>query len=166
MKKTDRRSFILQCSFACLGCATMLSPPLMKANNKADLFIDKEKTTDPKKLNYCGYTCPEECKVYEASIQNNLELKKEAFKLWKIEERYGIKFDAENFYCFQCKDTIAPKGIIQNQCTVRECVIKKGLDCCIECNELKSCQEDLWGRFPEFYKNIIKMQENYKKNTA
>jgi hypothetical protein len=167
MKRTNRRNFILKCSFACLGCTPFINLLNGKALDNLQLLVDTDKTIDPKKLNYCGYTCPKDCKVYQASINNDEDLKKEAFKLWKIEERHGIKFDAGNFYCYQCKNTIEPKGVIQEQCTVRHCAIDKGLDCCIECQELRNCKEDLWKRFPDFHESVIKLQVEYKqKNTV
>ncbi|MCF8358387.1 MAG: DUF3795 domain-containing protein, partial [Prolixibacteraceae bacterium] len=51
--------------------------------------------------------------------------------------------------------------VVVEKCTVRKCVIEKGMDSCIECSELKTCKEDLWERFPEFYKVVIQMQEKY-----
>ena len=53
---------------------------------------------DPKKLMYCGYTCPEECKFLIASVKNDKELRKEAYDLWKIKERFDIEFDPEKIF--------------------------------------------------------------------
>ncbi len=167
MKKTTRRDFIFKCSFACLGCSTILPIAKTIANDNFNMVNEDPEKLDPKLLNYCGYTCPKDCKVYVASVKNDVELKKDAYKLWDIEKRYGIKFNADSFYCFQCKNTAEPQGIIQENCSVRACAIDKGYECCIECQDLKQCDKALWKKFPEFHQSIIKMQKEYQqKNTA
>jgi len=154
----NRRSFFkksTQLGFACCG--------LVAASNLeafGNLFLDGE-VPDPKLLNYCGYTCPEGCEFKKASIDNDPILKKEAFDAWKINERYGIEFEADKVFCFGCKNTGKPDGVVTANCTVRSCVMEKELECCIECDELTSCDKDLWTRFPEFYEQVAKMQQTY-----
>ena len=157
-----RRDFLKKMAATCAGgCLYSMA---VNANSSGLLFkLDDEKVLNPKELNYCGYKCPENCKFLEASIKNDVELKKEAYKEWEIEGRLGIPFDAEKIYCFGCKNDEKPEGVILTHCTVRECAIEKEIDCCIECDELVDCEKDLWTRFPNFKNMVIDMQKKYLK---
>ena len=110
---------------------------------------------------YCSYSCPEDCHFLEASVKNDPELKKKAFKEWGLEERYGLKFDAEKIFCFKCKPGDHPEGPVLTNCTVRSCAKEKGYQACIQCDDLNSCDKDLWTRFPQFHEGVIKMQAKY-----
>jgi hypothetical protein len=116
---------------------------------------------DPKKLMYCGYVCPEECTFLKGSVENDVKLKKEAYDQWKIKERFNVDFEPEKIFCYGCKNAAKPEGIVLEKCTVRQCVISKELDCCIQCLELVDCDKDLWTRFPDFKKHVIELQQKY-----
>ena len=152
-RKIKRRDFLTKTSKAGVCCCMLM------LNNQ---YISGETMPDPKKLNYCGYQCPPECQFLKGSLENNIEIKKEAYKLWKIKERFDIEFDPETIFCYGCKNDKKPAGIILTNCTVRECAIAKNYDCCIECNELKNCDKELWAKFPEFRRKVIQMQEKFK----
>jgi len=114
---------------------------------------------------FCGYKCPEDCTFLRGTLQNDAELKKEAWKEWKIEERFGLAFDPEQAICYGCKAMDKPKGIVLARCTVRDCAIEKEQECCIDCDELITCEKDLWSRFPEFKKMVIEAQIKYRAQT-
>jgi hypothetical protein len=124
---------------------------------------DDKEVPNPKDLCYCGYKCPPDCKFLKGSIENNVELKKEAYKEWKIKERFNIEFDPEKIFCFGCKNKDKEEGITVKNCKVRSCAISKGLESCIECNKLVDCKKDLWERFPEFKSHVIDMQKKYQE---
>lgn len=123
--------------------------------------INDDEPIDPKALNYCGYKCPADCKFLKASLENNAELKKEAYEIWKIKEHYGVDFDPEKIFCFGCKTQDKPVGIVLQKCTVRSCAIEKSFDSCIECSGLETCEKELWSNFPDFKKMMIDMQKKY-----
>ncbi len=163
--KINRRKFIkrgAQAGMAC--CALMMSSKLVTAGGFGRLFDDEK--IDPKKLNFCGYSCPADCKFHIATLENDIEKKKEAFGIWKIKEKYEIEFDPETAVCWKCKDFEKKQGVVVSNCTVRACAKDKGYDACIECGQLKSCDKDLWTRFPDFHKAVIEMQVKYKEQTA
>jgi len=158
--KLHRREFLTKCSIAGLtGCGLLMSSKLSAFDHFAEYA--KGEKIDPKKLMYCGYTCPEDCQFLKASLENDVEMKKEAYTLWKIKERFDIEFDPEKIFCFGCKTEGKPEGVVLVNCTVRSCVIEKELDCCIECLELVDCDKDLWSRFPDFKKHVIALQKQY-----
>jgi hypothetical protein len=156
--QTNRRRFIRSSAIA--GCT------IIAAGKLTAFSFPQDEVPDPKKLNYCGYTCPKDCQFLEASVKNDSELKMKAYETWKIKERYNIDFDAEKIFCFGCKNTEDPAGVVMLNCTVRQCAIGKNLDACIECNNLKICDKDLWSRFPEFHQSVIKMQASYEESKS
>jgi len=156
-KKSSRRDFLQKgaCLLIAGGAAGFYS-----RLNAAGLFRD-ESLPNPKKLEYCGYSCPSDCQLYVASVENNDEKKREAYKLWGIREKYGMEFDGEKIFCYKCKTDGRPVGIVVEKCTVRQCCMAKGYDCCIQCKELTSCDKPLWKDYPGLYKEVIEMQKKY-----
>lgn len=150
----DRRTFISTGATMCGFCLCAQFPLAAFAGDEP---------IDPKKRNYCGYVCPEDCKFLKATLDNDVELKKEAWELWKIEERYGVSFDKKQAICYGCKELDKPEGIVLERCTVRACAREKKIDCCIECDQLKTCDKDLWKRFPTFHEQVVEMQEKYRQ---
>jgi hypothetical protein len=154
----SRREFLAQSTkIGLLGGALAYCPRILSFGN----MLQDDTIPDPKKLNYCGYTCPPDCPMKKATLENDVELKKEAYKNWRIEEKYGIAFDPEKIFCYGCKTTDKPLGIVVEKCTVRNCAIAKGYDCCIECADLSACDKEIWKTFPDFHKAVIEMQKKY-----
>jgi hypothetical protein len=164
--KVNRRDFITKSAVASIACCGLIFKTDFLAANSMNMFTNGTEIPDPKQLNYCGYQCSSDCQMLKATLENNLELKKEVYKNWKFKEKYGIEFDAEQVFCFKCKTTDKPLGISVKNCTVRQCAIKKGFDCCIECTELIECKKDLWDNFPDFKKAVIEMQKKYQLSKA
>jgi len=155
-KPIDRRTFISTGATVCGLCACSQFPFAAWAGDEP---------IDPKKLTFCGYTCPEDCKFLRATLENNLELKKEVWKEWKIEETYGLEFDEEQAICYGCKELDKPEGVVLKKCDVRPCAREKKLDSCIECDDLATCDKELWTRFPDFRQKVLEMQEKYRQQT-
>jgi len=157
-KASTRREFISKSSQLFLACGAIGMCPGLRA--MGNLVINDD-VPDPKKLEYCGYTCPSDCPMYVATIENDTAKKKEAYDNWKIKERYNLDFDPDQIFCYKCKSEGKPVGVVVQDCTVRKCVIEKGFDCCIECQELKECPKELWQKYPDFHKAVIDMQQKY-----
>jgi len=163
MKRINRRDFLKKSTKTGIATCALLSGTNL-ASAAFNFVISDE--INPKKLNYCGYTCPTDCKFKTASVKNDVELKKEAYKLWKIKEKYDIDFDESKIFCFGCKEKDKPKGVVTLNCTVRACAIEKEYDCCIECDNLPNCDKQLWKQFPDFRKKVIEMQMKYNEKTT
>lgn len=151
--KSSRRQFIINSSV--FGCTLLVSGKL------SAFSFPQDKIPNPKEINYCGYTCPKNCEFLEASVKNDPELKKKAYETWEIKKRYGVDFHEETTFCFGCKNADKPAGVMMTNCTVRSCAIEKKHDSCIQCDKLEACNKDLWSRFPEFHKSVIKMRKVY-----
>ena len=100
--------------------------------------------------------------MYLAGKSNDEALKKEAFKMWRLEEKYGVEYSPEIVFCEKCKGTDNPQSLVLSRCTVRKCAIERGFDCCIECDGLKDCDKEIWTTFPQFKEQVLKMQQAYK----
>jgi hypothetical protein len=155
-----RREFISKCMMASAACCAIAYCPAVAAQDPA---TKQDVKPDPKNLEYCGYKCPDDCPLKKGTLENNLELKKKAYETFEFKKKFGIEFDAEKVFCYGCKTKDKPLSLTIKACTVRACVIEKGYDCCIQCNELAKCDKELWTRFPEFKETVIKMQKTYKE---
>ncbi|MCP4902019.1 MAG: DUF3795 domain-containing protein [bacterium] len=163
--KLDRRAFLANSARAGVAmCGACLCGQLPAFADET-AGSEEQEPIDPKKVNYCGHTCSPDCKFKKATLENDVELKKEAWKLWKIEENYGLEFDPDQAICYGCKAPGKPEGVVVSNCTVRSCAQEKKLDCCIECDDLVECSKSLWTRFPDFHKAVIAEQVKYRAQT-
>lgn len=161
MNTTNRRLFLKKSAVAGFSGCAFLMAARFNPLHAFDRFADEKEIPDPSKMNYCAYTCPSDCKFLQASKENNLEMKKEAYETWKVKERYGADFDPDQIFCWGCKTPDQPEGVILKGCQVRKCAIEKGFQACIECDQLTACDKDLWVRFPDFYKYVKEIQKVY-----
>ncbi len=150
--KTNRRGFLSGCAKAGFGCCALMYAP--------HIFAAVDDKPDPKKMNYCGYTCTPECPLYQATTENNSELKKKAYDAFKMKEKFGVEFDPDKIFCWGCK-TDKPLGMSVTSCTVRKCALEKKYDACIQCPDLVTCNKELWTSYPKFKEKVIEMQKKY-----
>ena len=156
----SRRDFLEKSSRIGFTCGVFFCLPKILPFGS---LLREDKIPDPRKLNYCGYTCPSDCQMKKATLENNVELKKEAYKSWRIENKYGIAFDPDKVFCYGCKTPDRSLGLVVEKCSARNCAIERKYDCCIECNNLTACDKEIWKTFPDFHKMIIDMQKKYRE---
>lgn len=154
----NRRNFLKS---AGIGSCVLLLASAFKSSGSLSLINFDNQIPDPKKLNYCGYKCPENCQMLKATIENNADLKMKAYSDFEVKKIYGIDFDADKVFCWGCKAKAKPEGILVSNCKVKMCAQERGFDCCIECNELTSCNKDLWKKYPEHYEKVVEMHKKY-----
>jgi hypothetical protein len=154
-----RRDFISTCFKAGVTCCALSYGTKLAGMNTS---INQDVKPDPKNLEYCGYKCPPDCPLKKGTLENNIELKKQAYSDFKFKEKYNIDFDPEKVFCHGCKIKDKPLSLPVKSCTVRKCVIDKGYDACIQCNELAGCDKELWKNFPKFKEAVVEMQKKYK----
>lgn len=97
-----------------------------------------------------------------AGLSGDVEKKHEAYEMWRLKERYDLEFDPDEIFCNGCKTDQEKLGAAVSHCPVRACAIEKGYDCCIECDELADCELPIWASFPDFHKQVISMQAEYR----
>lgn len=157
---SSRREFLRLGTLAGVACTFACLCPI------ARLHAAESGSTplpDPKKLNYCGYTCPPDCPMKLAGESGDIEAKRKAFEMWHIKERYGLEFDPEKVFCHGCKTTEKELGVAVGNCPVRPCTIERGHNSCVECDELANCDKALWKLFPGFHKSMLQMQAQLKQ---
>jgi hypothetical protein len=158
-KDIKRRDFVGTCLKAGAACCVLSYGANLSAFN---LTGEQDKKPDPKNLEYCGYKCPADCTLKKGTLENNPELKKQAYVEFKFKEKYGVEFDADKVFCYGCKPKDKPLGPPVATCTVRKCVIEKGYDCCIQCDGLTACNKELWTNFPKLKDAVVEMQKKYR----
>ena len=157
----DRRDFMkkaAQCVAA--GCILNQCPNLLKAGElkMTDTEMDMYVTAISQTPTYCGFTCKKNCSWLMASLNNDTEgMRKQADKWSKTNQKPTIP-DGQTF-CFGCKPIEKPKGYIVKVCDVRKCAVEKNMETCIACDNLASCDKDLWKRFPKFRKSLVEKQK-------
>ena len=159
--QTNRRAFMkktAQCVAA--GCILNQCPNLLKAGElkMTDTGIESYVAAISQISTYCGFNCTNECPWLIASLQNDTAAMRKQAEQWSKTNQKPIIPDGEMF-CFGCKPIDRPKGHIIKTCDVRKCAVEKNLQSCIECDNLKSCDKDLWKRFPKFHTSIIEKQK-------
>ncbi len=163
--KTDegRRQFLKEFSkvgVSCFSLAMWYSPGLADESNQDG----KEKKVEPielKKRSYCGIACETECELYKATQENNTELKKKVYDKWNWKEQFGIEFDPDKVFCYNCKpeSNVYKMGMLE--CEVRKCAMKNEMDACIQCKNLTSCDKEFWSKWSHFYDHVKNLQKQY-----
>jgi hypothetical protein len=99
---------------------------------------------DFSRIAYCYIDC-DECPLYEATINNDNEAKMKIAEKWGDSKKPDFKL--EEFYCYGCKDKRS-RGIPGQDCTVRDCALKKGFATCAQCADFENCDNKLWKNYP------------------
>lgn len=151
-QKQSRRTFVTRVCAAC--CFLSPGTGLLAA-------MGPGKEIDPEEFTYCGYRCQPNCDLLKASEAGDTEKKRQVFEEWGTREKYGIEFDADEYFCFGCKNEDKPRGFPPRNCTILPCARDKGYQACFQCQELAECGKELWERYPEHRKYVLELQKTY-----
>jgi hypothetical protein len=161
-EKIDRRGFL---GAGVVGGSCVVLCPLARLARGADADEadpPPEKLPDFDQLTYCCFECtPEMCPLLKASLENDLEFKREQAAKWK--KKYGRDFSLDEVFCFGCKVEPARQGEGVKRCSARVCVIERGLTSCAHCAELPTCQRNLWVDYPAFRKHVLGIRTALKR---
>lgn len=127
------------------------------ANKKNTL----KEIVDLKKYSYCGILCETECELFKATKENNDELKKKVYEQWHMKEHFGFDFSPEKVFCYGCKPIDKPFKPGIKECAVRICAIDNGMESCIQCKNLASCDKEFWKKWKGLYKHVNELQQTY-----
>jgi hypothetical protein len=149
-----RRTFLG--SAACTGGCALLASATASLHGAEEA---PKKTHDFEKLTFCCFECrPELCPLLEASLGNDLEYKKKEAEEWR--KKYKRTFAVDEVFCFGCKTEFEKQGANIKACTVRACVVGKGLVSCAHCRDLAACQQSLWVNYPKFRERVLGIQKD------
>ncbi len=103
-------------------------------------------------LTRCGYRC-DLCLAYKENVEKE-DRRVELSDGW--EKCFGFRIPVDKIYCEGCLTAGNPK-LIDSQCPVRACVIKKGFNNCSECSEYP-CQTS--NKRAVVYEKAVKGRKN------
>lgn len=150
----SRRGFLIKSSRIGLACGAL---SFCWCNRLVAEDADKP-VPDPKKLNYCGWSCKPDCAMKLAGESGDIEKKKAAYEMWHVKENHGLDFDPDQIFCNGCKTDKKELGVVVEHCEIRKCAIGKKLDGCIQCDELTTCD-----KFSTDFRNVVlEMQRQYR----
>ncbi|MBN2103402.1 DUF3795 domain-containing protein [bacterium] len=159
----DRRGFIKQSVRDLMACCVLSRfPGLLRAGTnentsgegEMDMYIDKVS----KDMTFCAYRCSKTCPILVASLKGDHQFLKDKAEAWS-KDHGGSKIPEDQLYCYGCKPIGKPMGFIVSACTVRKCAVEKGYFSCVECDGLATCNQELWKRYPEHRRYVLKLQK-------
>ena len=103
------------------------------------------------KIAFCGINCAE-CKAYNATINNDDELRRETAEFWSKEYEADIK--PESINCLGCTSKVEPTFSHCKECRYRTCGISKGVENCAHCDEY-ACE-----KLAKFHDNVPGIKDN------
>jgi len=97
---------------------------------------------------YCCLEC-DKCDVYIATKNNDEQLRARVAKQWKM--------DIEKVYCDGCKS----ENALFN-CDAKKCAVARGLPTCAHCDDLPSCDKEIWTKWPELKKKTEELRSRLR----
>ncbi|MBP1769497.1 MAG: hypothetical protein H6P96_115 [Candidatus Aminicenantes bacterium] len=162
----SRRSFLEQCA-KCGGasCALLALSRISLAQESAPTPSGREeKPVDLAALAYCGIPqafCEKNCELFKATRENDVELKRAVYDKWEMKKKFGIEYEADKIFCYGCKPGDKPLKVGMAECPVRACPSANGLESCIQCLDLASCDKAFWRDWPSVLDLAKKLQARY-----
>jgi hypothetical protein len=169
MESTEnRRCFLKHCVLLGGACSALLaSEMILSAQEGAPAQSGQaKKPIDLKSLAYCGIPnafCEQKCELYKATRDHDDKLKKTVYEQWEMKKKFGIEFDPDKIFCHTCKPGNKPLKIGMAECPVRTCPMKNGMESCVQCLNLASCDKAFWKEWPIAYDAARTLQARYKE---
>ena len=110
---------------------------------------------------YCGLICDDNCPLFKATRTNDAAAKAKVYQEWKWKEKFGVEFSPDAVFCHGCKAPGKPENIPHARCTVLKCSVGRGLESCLQCRTLPTCDKELWKNYPDFHQQMVKLQQAY-----
>lgn len=92
----------------------------------------------PTLIAFCGLNC-EECQAYQATINNDDELREKVAKEWSTLN--NVEITKEMINCEGCRVDGKKTPFCERLCPIRICALTKMVETCGDCNYLKMCQK-------------------------
>jgi hypothetical protein len=165
-EKHGRREFldhgVMVCAaFCAMGVCRSIAPAQESATAKPG---QAQKPVDPKALCYCGIPqayCEKQCELFKATRENDVMLKKAVYEKWEMKKKFGVDWDPEKIFCYGCKPGDKPLKVGMAECPVRACSSANGLESCVQCLDLASCDKAFWKDWPNAFELAKKLQARY-----
>ncbi|MCR5450239.1 MAG: DUF3795 domain-containing protein [Solobacterium sp.] len=87
---------------------------------------------------YCGLNC-ETCEARIATINNDDLLRKNVAESWS--KLNAVEITPEMINCTGCRMNGPKTPFCESLCPIRQCALKKGIQTCGECPDVKTCEK-------------------------
>ncbi|MDO5122387.1 MAG: DUF3795 domain-containing protein [Erysipelotrichaceae bacterium] len=87
---------------------------------------------------YCGLNC-ETCEARIATINNDDLLRKNVAESWS--KLNAVEIAPEMINCTGCRLDGPKTPFCESLCPIRQCALKKGIQTCGECADVKTCEK-------------------------
>lgn len=87
---------------------------------------------------YCGLDC-ETCEARIATLNDNRTLREKVAKEWS--ELNGVEITPEMINCLGCRVEGVKTPYCESICPIRQCALEKGVETCMDCAEIKTCEK-------------------------
>jgi Protein of unknown function (DUF3795) len=135
----------------------------LSAGERLEITGSQEtKPIDLKIFSYSGIPCLQACALSRATLKNDVKLKKLVYEKWQWKKKFGIEYDPEKVFCYTCKPGDKPLKVGMAACEVRNCGMANGVESCIQCGNLASCEKKYWKTWPEQHAAVKTLQARYK----
>jgi hypothetical protein len=166
-QKPGRRGFLEQCAkCGAAGCALLVLNRVSPGQENATVKpAPGSPPLDLKKLAYCGIPqsyCELQCELYKATRDNDTKLKQLVYEKWDMQKKFGIAFEPDKIFCYTCKPGDKPLKVGMAECPVRTCPMANGMESCVQCRNLASCDKAFWKEWPTAFAMAKKLQARYK----
>jgi hypothetical protein len=164
--KQSRRSFLGQCAKCGGACSALLAlGRIVRAQESAPAKPGQaQKPLDLKALGYCGIPlayCETRCELFKATRENDAALKKAVYDKWQMKKKFGVDFAPDKIFCYGCKPGDKPLKVGMAECEVRTCPISHGMESCVQCGGLASCDKSFWKEWPNAHTMAKTLQARY-----
>lgn len=164
--KLDRRNFLGQCAKCGGACCAMLAlGRISPAQETAPAPSGRQvKPIDLAALAYCGIPqayCESQCELFKATRENDAQLKRTVYEKWEMKKKFGVDFDPDKIFCYGCKPGDKPEKVGMAECAVRACPMSHGMESCVQCGDLASCDKAYWKDWPNVLDLAKKLQARY-----
>ena len=162
--RQSRRSFLGSCAKLGGACCALLAwNRLLPAEGGLQEKTDQDgKPLDLKQLSYCGIPCAQACGLYQATLKNDVKMKKLLYEEQEMKKNFGLEFDPDKVFCYTCKPGDKPMKVGMDTCEVRLCALANGVEACVQCANLAVCGKEFWKTWAPLYAEVKKMQARYR----
>ena len=151
--RQSRRHFLKDGAQFCGACCALLAwnHYLPAKDGPQEKQEKKLKPIDFSKLSYCGFPCLQVCELYKATLENDEKLRKLVYEKWGWKEKFGVDYDPKKVFCHTCKPGDKPMKVGMAECAVRICATANGMEACVQCKDLATCDKEYWKKWPDLH---------------
>jgi hypothetical protein len=165
--KQSRRHFLGQAAKLGGACCTLAAwNRLSAAERLVATGSQEDKPLDLVPYSMCGIPCAQACPLHKATANNDLKLKALIHEKWQWKKKFGVDFDPAKVFCYSCKPGDKPLKVGMADCEIRKCGLANGMESCIQCGHLASCDKAYWKTWPDQHAMVKKLQARYRTQSG